>query len=130
MIREARQMALYEFLWNVATPAFECVMSGVTNVDFLEKFADRMVRGVPAEELEKKATKAAKAAFYRRSILFSLLDDDLWDISQKTKPVTAMAKQLQGVATTWGVKLPKDWMAVAAEADKGIKVPAEAEGKA
>jgi ParB family chromosome partitioning protein len=130
VLREARGTAVLDFLWNVATPVFQTVMSGVTNVDFLNLFADRVVRGVPAEEPGKKATKAAKAEFYRRAIIFSLLDDDLWDISQKAKPVSAMAKQLQGVATTWGVKLPKNWMAVAAEADKGIKVPAEEEGKA
>jgi hypothetical protein len=129
-LREARRMAVYEFLWNVATPALQPVMSAVTSVDFLKQFADRVVRGVPAEEPGKKATKAQKAEFYRRAILFSLLDDDLWDICQKAKPVTAMAKQLQGVATTWGVKLPANWMQVAADIDKGIKVPAEEETKA
>lgn len=129
-IREARHTAVYEFLWNVATPAFQPVMSGVTSVEFLNQFADRVVRGVPAEEPGKKATKAVKADFYRRAILFSLLDEDLWDICQKNKPVTAMAKHLQGMATTWSIKLPKNWLAVAAEADKGIKVPAEADGKA
>lgn len=129
-IREARHTAVNEFLWNVATPAFQPVMSGVTSVDFLKQFADRVVRGVPAEEPGRKATKAGKAEFYRRAILFSLLDEDLWDICQKNKPVTSMAKHLQGMATTWGVKLPKNWLDVAAEADKGIKVPADAEGKA
>lgn len=128
-IREANRTALYDFLWNVATPAFQPVISGVTSLDFVQQFADRVVRGVPAEEPDKKAKKDVKLDFYRRAILFSILDDDdLWDISQKSKPVTAVAKHLQGVATTWGIKLPKNWMALASEADKGIKVPAE-EGK-
>jgi hypothetical protein len=127
-IREANRAAMYEFLWNVATLALLPVLSGVTSLDFVHQFADRVVRGVPAEEPDKKATKAVKLDFYRRAILFSLLDDDLWDLTQKNKPVTALAKQLQGVATTWGIKLPKNWMASAAEADKGIKVPTE-EGK-
>ena len=126
-IRKARQTAVLDFLWNVATPAFQPVMSGVTNPGFLDCLADRVVRGVPAAEPGKKATKAVKADFYRRAILFSLLDEDLWDICQKAKPVTALAKHLQGMATTWGVKLSRNWMAVAAEADKGIKLPVEAE---
>lgn len=126
-IREANHTAVYEFLWNVATPAFQPVISGVTSMDFVKQFADRVVRGVPASEPEKKATKAVKLDFYRRAILFSLLDDALWDICQKSKPVTEMAKRLQGMATTWSIKLPKNWMALAAEADKGIKVPAEEE---
>jgi ParB/RepB/Spo0J family partition protein len=124
-MRDANEAAVYEFLWNVATPALQCVMSGVTSLDFLNQFADRVVRGVPAEEPGRKATKAVKVDFYRRAILFSLLDDGLWDICQKKHPVAAIAKHLQGVATTWGVKLPKNWMEVAAEADKGIKLPVE-----
>lgn len=129
-IRETNHEAVYEFLWNVATPAFDCIFSCVTSVEFLERLSDRMVRGVPAEDPGKKATKAAKTEFYRRSILFSLLDDDLWDICQKKHPVTAMAKHLQGIATTWGVKLPKNWLEVATEADKGIQYPAEAQMEA
>ena len=128
-IREANHTAVYEFLWNVATPAFQPVINGLTSLDFVHAFADRVVRGVPAEEPDKKATKAVKLEFYRRAILFSLLDDDhMWDICQKSKPVAATAKHLQGIATTWGIKLPKNWLTLAAEADKGIKVSAE-EGK-
>jgi ParB/RepB/Spo0J family partition protein len=128
-IRQANELAMYEFLWNVATPAFAVLLDGLINVDFIDTLAGRMARGVPAEEPDKKATKAVKLDFHRRSILFSLMDEDLnmWEIKQKKHPVTAMAKQLQGKATTWGVKLPKNWMDQAAEADKGITVSTETE---
>lgn len=123
-MREAHQAAMYDFLWNVATPVFASLLIGVTNVDFLEQFSDRMVRGVPAKEPEKKTGKSIKQDFYRRALLFSLLDEalDTWEIKQKKQPVTAMAKDLQGLAKTWGVKLPGNWQQQAAEADKAIKI--------
>ena len=126
-IRDAHNAAMYDFLWNVATPAFAALMTELTNVDFLREFADRMVRGVPAEEPNGKSTKAVRLDFYRRALLFSLLDQslDMWEICQKKKPVAALAKALQGKATTWGVRLPKDWMDQAAEADKGIVIQEE-----
>jgi ParB/RepB/Spo0J family partition protein len=122
-MRDAHQAATYDFLWNVGTPAFATLLGDLTNAEFLKEFADRMVRGVPAQEPNGKSTKADRLDFYRRALLFSLLDDalDMWDICQKKKPVTAMAKDLKGKATTWGVTLPKDWMDQAAEADKAIR---------
>jgi ParB/RepB/Spo0J family partition protein len=128
-VREANREAAYSFLWNVGTPAFAGLLETVVNLPFLKEFADRMVRGVPVEEPDPKAKKADRLDFYRRALLFSLLDDvlDMWDISQKKKPVTAMAKHLQGIATTWGVKLPKTWLDQAAQADKAITVTAVTE---
>lgn len=131
-MRDAHKAAAYDFLWNVGTPAFAPLIADLTNVNFLKEFADRMVRGVPAQEPNGKSTKADRLDFYRRALLFSLLDDvlDMWDICQKKKPVTAMAKHLQGIATTWGVKLPKTWLDQAAQADAAITVTTETDGGA
>lgn len=122
-MRDAHQVAAYDFLWNVGTPAFATLLGGLTNTEFLKEFADRVVRGVPAQEPNGKSTKAVRLDFYRRALLFSLLDDalDMWDICQKKKPVAAMAKELKGKATTWGVTLPKDWMDQAINADQAIR---------
>jgi len=132
IVREARREAMNTFLWNIATPAFQVLLSEVSSLEFLNRLTDRVVAGVPAEEPDRKTRKAERLDFYRRAILFELLDDvGMWDISQKTKPVAALARHLQGVATSWGVKLPRNWMDMAAEADKGIKILPEAEiGKA
>jgi ParB/RepB/Spo0J family partition protein len=121
-MREANREAAYAFLWTVGTPAFAGLLESVANLPFLKEFADRMVRGVPEEEPGPKVKKAERLDFYRRALLFSLLDDalDMWDLCQKKKPVTAMAKDLQGLATTWGVKLPRNWLDQAAQADKAI----------
>jgi len=126
-MREAHQDATYAFLWNVATPSFAGLLNDVTNVEFLLEMSDRMARGVPAEEPNGKSTKAVRLDFYRRALLFSLLDDvlDMWEICQQKNPVVTMAKELQGQAATWGVKLPKNWMEQAAEADKAITVTVE-----
>jgi ParB/RepB/Spo0J family partition protein len=121
-MRDANRVATYNFLWTVGAPAFAGLLETVVNLPFLKEFADRMVRGVPAEEPDPKVKKAERLDFYRRALLFSLLDDalDMWDLCQKKKPVTAMAKDLQGLATTWGVKLPRNWLDQAAQADKAI----------
>lgn len=125
-MRDAHREAAYDFLWNVGTPVFAALLGNVVNLPFVKEFADRMVRGVPAEEPNGKTSKADKLRFYRRALLFSVLDDvlNMWDICQKKKPVTAMAKDLQGIARTWGVKLPKNWLDQAAQADKAIVIPA------
>ena len=98
------------------------MLQSLDNLPFVKEFADRMVRGVPEEEPNGKSSKADKLTFYRRALLFSVLDDvlDMWDICQKKKPVSAMAKELQGLARTWGVKLPKNWLDQAAQADQAI----------
>lgn len=121
-MREIHREAAYDFLWKVGTPAFSGLLENLINLPFLKEFADRMVRGVPEEEPNAKAKKSDRLNFYRRALLFSLLDDviDMWDICQKKKPVTALAKELQGIATTWGVKLPRNWLDQAANADKAM----------
>jgi len=126
-MREAHQDATYAFLWNVATLTFAGLLNDVTNVEFLREMSDRMARGVPAEEPNGKSTKAVRLDFYRRALLFSLLDDvlDMWEICQQNNPIVTMAKELQSQAATWGVKLPKNWMEQAAEADKAITVTVE-----
>lgn len=123
-IRDANEAALYEFIWNVACPAFLSVLNGSDSIGFYEAFADRFCSGVPAEEPDKKATKAVKVDFYKRSLLFSIFDDDLWDfkIDEKNQAVRRFAKHLQGVAKTWGVTLPQDWVKKAKEADEAITV--------
>jgi ParB/RepB/Spo0J family partition protein len=127
-MRRAHEAAIYNFLWNIATPAFLGVYNGLNALDFLETMADRFVRGVPAEEPDKKkATKAERVKFYQRAILFSLWDDELWEFVQNKKPVTALAKHLVGVANSWAIKLPKNWLDQAAEADKAIVVTTETE---
>lgn len=129
-MRVANESAMESFLWNVAAPAFDDVVAGLTAVEFLKAFADCYGNGAPGDnqqEPDKKASKADRAAFYRRVLMYNLLEDSssTWELSESKKPITALAKHLQGLATTWGVKLPKNWMDVAAEADKGIAVAAE-----
>lgn len=121
-IREANSVAMNEFLWNVATPAFQSLLEEVTSIGFLCDFADKTVTGVPAEEPDPKTKKSDRLAFYRRALLFNLLDDvcDTWDISQKPSPVAALAEQLRDIAGRWGVKLPKNFLELAREADKAI----------
>lgn len=124
-VREANERALFDFLWNVACPAFQpAVFNGSGCLAFYETFADRFCSGVPAEEPDEKAPKTKRIDFYQKSILFAIFDDDLWDykIDEKNQAVRRLAKHLQGVAKTWGVTLPKDWMQKAKEADEGVTV--------
>jgi hypothetical protein len=125
-IREANRDAVYTFLWNVATHAFSKLLP-IESTAFVNELADRFVSGVPAEEPDQKATKAEKLDFYRRSILFSFLDDDLWEFitGEQKKPVRSLAKHLQGRAKTYGLELPKNWMELATQADKAITVSVE-----
>ena len=126
-LRDANENALYDFIWNVVTPAFQTVFNGANNLGFFEELSDHFCSGVPAEEPDKKAPRKEKIEFYQKAILFSIFDDDLWEYktNQKGRPVRELAKHLQGVAKTWGIELPKDWMTRATEADKAITVSTE-----
>lgn len=130
-IRKANQEAMNDFLWNVATPVFQSLLNDVKTFDFIKSLSDRYVSGVPAEEPSAKASKADRLAFYRRAILFELIqttldmNNDLWRIAEKKHAITAMLKPLQKLAITWGVKLPKDIANQATEADKAIVVAVE-----
>jgi hypothetical protein len=56
----------------------------------------------------KISSRKEKLRACRISILHDMLENDIYDV-EDDGPV-ATATYLQGVAVTWGVKLPADWL--------------------
>jgi hypothetical protein len=89
-----------------AAPLFSVAFAGLNNVEVLSALANERVRKgtTKADALRTLHAELARMAFNN----IKGLD---WRVREKG-PV-AIAKILQGVATTWGVRLPKDFAQVA-----------------
>lgn len=122
--RKAAEKKVSAFLWNRAAPLFipllpvECLpLLEAINED-ISSFLDVPEDAIPFENAKSKT----KIEFLRRMIVGSMLVKILnIDYEDSDTPVTIVAKHLQGVARTWGVTLPKDWMKKAEAEDQPIE---------
>lgn len=118
------------FAWDVATPIFASALDGVAQVEFLEcllensDFYPSNVLPDHHKDQLQAMKKAARLQLARRKIMFNLLfrEGTPFSLNTAKRPATALAKEFQKVATTWGVKLPKDFLTKAAEYDEAVKL--------
>lgn len=102
---DKRRALAQEFVKQVAGPIFAVAFRDL-NVSILEAIA-RKFRGRQFDEDLPEDTKE-RHAFARRFVATLLLDGFFSWVSY-ADGTTKIAKHLQGVAKTWGVKLPDDW---------------------
>ena len=134
-ISQIRDGQLSLFAWEVAAPAFVSLLDGVKQIDVLCRIDDEMSSDIldSTDEMQvnektlAKLSKPAAMALVRKSIVFAMLGSRIgWNdenkITNSKTPVATFAKHIQGLATTWGVKLPKDFIAQAATHDEAVKL--------
>lgn len=134
-IRQIRDAQLSLFAWNIAAPVFATLLDGIKVVDVLSRIDDEMSSGIldSFDEMMinggklKKMSKPAALAHLRKSIVYAMLGNRMnWNDENKIRssktPVATFAKHVQGLATTWGVKLPKDFLEKASEHDEAVKL--------
>lgn len=122
--KDAIKQAVKLFIWEGLAP-FETMLP-VANLPFLEALAGRLW-GLPVEAPPESAPAKEKAAYCRRGVLFELLWVAVTDQGlDEQEPVQSAARHLQGVAKSWGVPLPADWLDQARAAEY-VDVAAETE---
>lgn len=134
-IRQIRDSQTSLFAWEFAAPLFATVLDGVTQIDVLMRIEDEMMTGdvldQPKVDLDEKSlnklSKPARLSLLRKVIVYKMLDSRMdfntsKKITDSKAQVSAFAKHLQGLATAWGVKLPKDFEAQAQTYDEAIKL--------
>lgn len=127
------------FLWETVAPIFASLLDGVTQVDFLERITDMFDDdgSTVSFDLPKDAfinpkglaqlKKPARLAYRRKQVIVNVFDsmttgNDLERIHKSQTPITEFAKAIHGIATTWGVKLPKEFDKQAATGDEAVKL--------
>lgn len=115
-IRAGNRERLKSFVMSQAIAQFEGLFVSIDSFPVLEYLASNARRGLD-EDIRKNAPKSEKMAYCRRVLAFDLvmtampygdwLEDENGAIEEKA------ARHLQGVAKTFGVALPKDWVAQA-----------------
>lgn len=116
-----RRDASDTFQEKVANPAFAVAFKEMTNLPVMAA----LVGAVPPQKGDKKA----ELLNVLRIRLADHALDNMIGWNKKQEGPVAVAKHLQGVATTWGIKLPADFLdvakkfepAIAAETKKGKK---------
>jgi ParB/RepB/Spo0J family partition protein len=120
-LEQKREQKINKFVWFEAAPVFALLLKEVAGLAFLETLDKHFFsyEADPLEEPNEKASRPVKLDYARRVILFRMLASEIEDESfeERDAPVTAVAEHLKGVAKTWGVTLPKDWLKKAAEED-------------
>jgi ParB family chromosome partitioning protein len=119
---ENRKLSV-SFIEKVAVPIFAPVFAGMDKVEPLLA----LLRIKPDKEFEK-AGKGKKLEMLRQKIAGQALDYVV-DFPMKKNGPLATAKHLQGVAKTWGVKLPDNWLDLAQPFLKGLKEYKGLDGK-
>lgn len=135
-MQQIRDAQISLFTWEQALPAFAKVLESVVCIDLLDKIYDELITGdfletpedaqLSDKELESMK-KPARLALLRKRVVYKLLDSrmeytEVTKIQGSKTPVVLFAKHLQELATTWGVKLPKDFLTKAAEHDEAVKL--------
>jgi len=136
-IRKIHDAQISIFTWEQAIPAFSKLLDGVTCTDLLHRIDEELRTGSILEFPETgrfqsdkdlvKMKKPAQLDLMRKRILFQTLEsrmknDEVQKIRNSKTPVSLFAKYLQGLASSWGVKLPKDFMEQAATHDEAVKI--------
>lgn len=113
------------FIWHVVSLAFECVLDGVTSLEFLVFHYEDMnfdhndfPEDVEENKLLNEAQKAKKAdglKMLRRMTIYHVLDKKIsttlgyGEVIDAKKTILKMAEEYKKIAVEWGVKLPKDF---------------------
>lgn len=140
------------FAWEVASMAFLPAFDGLTNLPILDCLLNDLMEfyvedvefpegSDDHQELAEQARRMKKAdglKQMRRLMAYDLIHFKGWmrgdyvDWENK-KPIVQLAKELQTLATEWGIKLPKDFMKQAekyqTELDAAIKELKKPEAK-
>ncbi len=103
------QNASQAFVKKVAVPLFAPAFEGFKNVPAILALIQE--NGKPG--FAKLSRTGKIKALQVRMAELALFHNLNWQLSEKGP--TATAKYLQGVAITWGIKLPKDWLDQAKE---------------
>jgi ParB/RepB/Spo0J family partition protein len=111
-LENERRDASYKFKKEYALPFFATAFSPMTNLPALAALAGE---DLPKKDPKKKETLAR----LHRSLAHKAINE-LSDYRDTEKGPTSYAKHLQGIATTWGVKLPADFIEVAKGYEPGV----------
>lgn len=111
---QALQQASEKFQENEAEPVFATLLNGLKNLGFLMAMALLDERDMEREEKEKgkKFTREEKLQRCRIEIISTILDNEA-DYEDMEQGPVVFADHLQGLATTWGLELPADWLETA-----------------
>lgn len=136
-MQQIRDAQISLFTWEQALPVFAKVLESVVCIDLLDKIDDELITGdflelpedakLSDKDLETMKKKPARLALLRKRVVYKLLDSrmeytEVKKIEGSKTPVVLFAKHLQELATTWSVKLPKDFLTKAAEHDQAVKL--------
>lgn len=138
-IRAAKVQAMLKFSWNFASLLLSSPLDGINSVELL-KFQFTEINGNPdfpegmdEDEVLKDLDDMKKAdalKHMRRVLTYAMIErymyvNDIEVEDTEKKPVIKHAKNLEGIASAWEVKLPKDFMiraeAYQAELDQQLK---------
>jgi len=118
-VRRRKSDAADQFIWEVASPIFGEKLLASISGDFLTIMADQF--GAWRKEIETVSAKD-KPAYYRRQVMTAILvrrKPSGWDL-RDTPPIQTIAVHFQGLAQTWGVTLPADWLDLATRHEYGV----------
>ena len=95
----------------VIEQAYQYFVAGFEKMDNLAALMD--VLGIEEKDFSTEKTRKDKLAALRLELARRALNNIVdWQMTQQGAPF--VAKHLQGVATTWGIRLPDDWLEIAA----------------
>jgi ParB family chromosome partitioning protein len=117
------RMQSNNFIENVAAPVFAPAFAGVEKVEPLLALLQR-----DPDKKFKAASKGQQLELLRQEMADRALDHIVNFPIKKNGPL-ATAKHLQGVAKTWGVKLPDNWLYLARPYLKGLEEYQGLDGK-
>ncbi len=128
--REENQKLIVRFVWETCVPAFAVLTEAITQVDFLSQLVgNKNSYGTwnyknyfkPSGKLTKKEV----LQLLQQRLVFDVLQDQLgWDkfhdYADSKTPLRKTASFLQGLAKSWGVALPKNFMTTADQMDESV----------
>ena len=138
-VREIIDAQIGIFAWETVVPILAGLLEGIVQQDFLERLQDIISEGSGASMFDKPESaylkekqiadlkKPARLAYRRKQIISDLLDilidgGELDKIYNTRTPVALYGNWVKSLATTWGVKLPKDFDKAATAAEEAIKL--------
>ena len=129
-VRSILEAQVELFVWESVTPVFASLLDNLKAVDFVERLyqqiscfnSDALPTSEDNQLQREKMTKPARLSQARRLVMFYLIFDMFsetrWNFYQHKTPVVKAFELVKGLATTWGVKIPKDLEKKAVEHDE------------
>lgn len=116
-----------DFVLQIAVPLFASAFAALDKPEPIIALTGFDI----GDEEYKKATRGRKLELLRQGLAEQALEHSLYeDDYPEDKGPLAVAKYLQGVAKTWGIKLPKDWLTLAEPYLEGLLEYEGLDGKA